>query len=300
MKILKWGALVLGILLVIIVILVTLGYLITEQHRNETYLIETEPIQISYDEETLATGRHVATIRGCIDCHGENLGGDVFIEDPVVGLLIASNLTTGRGGIGESYTDEDLVKAIRHGVNKDNKSVIFMPSHEYNQIDSNDLAALIAYIRSVEPVDNELPDTKIGLPFRMMYWLGGDIQLFPARLIDHSVPIPEPVLDRTPVELGKYVAATCTGCHGAGYSGGAIPGVPPDWPEASNITLNGPLGSWTEQDFLTAMRTGVTPDGRELRNEYMPWQVFGHMTDEELTGLFAYLQSVEPREFGNR
>jgi len=300
MKVLKWIAFAVGGAVLVLGIFASLAYLITEQHRNQTYFIESEPLQISYDEETLATGRHVATIRGCIDCHGANLGGDVFIEDPVVGLLIASNLTTGKGGIGEDYSDEDFVRAIRHGVNRDNKSVIFMPSHEYNLIDSKDLAALIAYIRSVEPVDNELPETKIGLPFRMMYWLGGDIHLFPARLIDHDTPIPEPVLNRTPVELGKYVAATCTGCHGAGFSGGKIPGVPPDWPVASNITMGGQMSVWTEEDFLTAMRTGITPDGRELINEFMPWQVFGQMTDDELSGLFAYLQTIEPRPDGNR
>lgn len=300
MKVLKWIAFAVGGAVLVFLILASLAYLITEQHRNQTYSIEPEPLQISYDEETLAIGRHVATIRGCIDCHGANLGGDVFIEDPVVGLLIASNLTTGRGGIDENYSDEDFVRAIRHGVNRDNKSVIFMPSHEYNLIDSKDLAALIAYIRRLDPVDNELPDTKIGLPFRMMYWLGGDIHLFPAMLIDHDIPVPEPVLNRTPVELGKYVAATCTGCHGAGFSGGKIPGVPPHWPVASNITMGGEMSVWTEEDFLTAMRTGITPDGRELINEFMPWQVFGHMTDDELSGLFAYLQTVEPRPDGSR
>lgn len=300
MKIIKWGLYSLLGVVFLLLIIITATYLITESHRNRVYDIQESSLLIDYSEESIENGRHIATIRGCTDCHGENLGGKVFIEDPIVGLFIASNLTTGVGGIGSEYTDEDYVKAIRHGVNKQNKSVIFMPSHEYNQIDSNDLASLIAYIRSLDPVDNELPSSKINLPFRLMYLLDSEIHLFPAQLIDHTLPVPESPLKRTPLELGSYVAATCTGCHGAGFSGGKIPGVPPHWPEASNLTPAGPLSSWTEADFLHAMRTGITPDGRELVNEFMPWQVFGSMTDEELQGLFTYLQSLTPAETGSR
>lgn len=286
-----------------LVIFISVMFFISKQHENQTYHIEVSPINIDYnDEELLETGRHVATIRGCVECHGANLGGDIFIEDPVVGTLVATNLTSGTGGIGSTYDDEDLIRSIRHGVRKDGKSVIFMPSHEYNVIDAGDMAALIAYIRSMEPANSShLPATKIGLPFRAMYVLsGGDIHLFPARLIDHSLPVPEPVAERTPLELGSYLATTCTGCHGDYYGGGRIPGVPPHWPEASNITTGGALADYSESDFFTAMRTGVTPDGREMNPEFMPWSVLGYMTDEELSGLFEYLKSLPPRATGSR
>lgn len=301
MKILKWVGYVVVIIIVAVLLILVSVYWISENHRNDIYDFPVESLTIpAGDESAITNGRHVATIRGCVDCHGGNLGGDIFIEDPVVGLLIATNLTTGNNGLGSEYTDEDFIRAIRHGVRKDGKSVIFMPSHEYNQIDRKDLADLIAYIRSLPPADSNLPETKIGLPFRAMYVLGGDIHLFPARLIDHSLPIPEPVENRTPIQLGEYLAATCTGCHGTGFSGGAIPGVPPHWPEASNLTAAGPMKDWSNLDFITAMRTGVTPDGRELINEFMPWSVFGNMTDNELHGLFVYLQSLPARETGLR
>jgi len=301
MKIIKWGIyIVLGIVL-IGTIFIAFIYFVTESHRNTIYDIPTESLPVTtYDEEALQNGKHVATIRGCIDCHGEHLEGDLFIEDPVVGRLIATNLTSGSGGIGSDYEDADWVRAIRHGVRKDGKSVVFMPSHEYNQIDRKDLADLIAYIKSLPAVDNEQPESKIGLPFRAMYLLTGDIHLFPARLIDHTLPIPEPVENRSPIVLGEYLAATCTGCHGAGFSGGQIPGVPPSWPEASNLTSSGPLSSYSADDFINTMRTGETPDGREMINDFMPWGVFGQMTDEELTGLFTYLQSLPERKTGSR
>lgn len=283
------------------VIFLTVIFSVSESHRNTIYDIPAEALSIPVNDETaIRNGKHVATIRGCIDCHGSKLEGDVFIEDPVVGLLIATNLTSGRGGIGSIYEDEDWIRAIRHGVRKDGKSVIFMPSHEYNQIDRKDLADLISYIKSVPPADNELPKTYIGLPFRAMYLLGGDIHLFPARLIDHSLPIPETIENRPPVELGEYLAATCTGCHGGSFSGGPIPGMPPNWPSATNLTKSGALANYSKDDFITTMRTGVTPDGRELQSQYMPWVVFGQMTDEELSGLFAYLKSLPELETGSR
>jgi mono/diheme cytochrome c family protein len=300
MKIIKWVLLVLGGFLFAIILGVFSIYLVTESHRTAEYEIEFNPIEITITPEAVENGRHVATIRGCVDCHGANLGGDVFIEDPVVGLFIATNLTSGAGGIANHYSDADFVRAIRNGVKKDKRSVIYMPSHEYNEIDSKDMNDLIAYIRSLEPVDNVMPESKINLPFRVMYFFDRDIHLFPARIIDHTRPIPEPVVNRTPIQLGEYVGATCTGCHGAGFSGGRIPGSPPDWPAATNLTRGGPLADWDEYEFITTMRTGITPDGRELPNQYMPWRVFGQMTDEELQGLFVYLQSLPATETGRR
>lgn len=299
MKIIKWIGISLGSIAALILIFIAVTYFITEQHRNQIYQIEGETVEVSADSAAIAHGKHVATIRGCVECHGDNLGGKVFIDDPAMGLLIATNLTDGEGGIGSEYTNEDLVKAIRNGVNKEGKPAIFMPSHEYNSIDSRDLSALISYIRSVEPVDNVQPESSIAILARLIY-LFGDLHLFPARMIDHEKPIPEPVESRTPLEMGEYLAATCTGCHGAGFAGGKIPGVPPDWPEASNITPSGNLGNWTADDFKAAMKTGVTPEGKELVMEYMPWQVLGEMNDEELEGLFTYLQSLPEKETGTR
>jgi mono/diheme cytochrome c family protein len=293
MKIVKWLLYGFGILVLAVLILVAAVYLITEKHRNTTYDIAAETIDIEVNQEVLDHGKHVATVRGCVDCHGEKLGGRIFIEDPVVGLLPADNLTTGEGGIGDEYSDADMIRAIRHGVRKDGKSVVFMPSHEYNEIDSKDLGSLIAYIRSVEPIDNPLPETQINIPFRLIYLIGGKLHLFPARLIDHSKPIPEPVENRNPMELGKYLAVTCTGCHGGDYKGGPIPGVPPSWPESTDITSEGNLGRWTPEQFKEVMRTGITPEGREMNTQYMPWQTFGRMTDEELEGLYTYFSSLE-------
>ncbi len=303
MKALKWVGITIGGLVIVLIVAAGILFVISKQHENKIYHIEIASIPINFDDEdALYNGRHVARVRGCVDCHGDHLGGDIFLEDPVVGVLVATNLTKGPGGIGNEYSDEDLIRATRHGVRKDGKSVIFMPSHEYNLIDEKDLGDLIAYIRSKDPVNsNHLPETKIGFPFRLIYVLSrGEIHLFPAMFIDHGVSVPPHVTERSPIETGAYLATTCIGCHGPNYGGGIIPGVPPNWPAASNITMGGPLADYSESDFATVMRTGVTPDGRQLDGEFMPYTVFGYMTDEELAGLFEYLRTRPVRETGTR
>lgn len=299
-KALKFAGVIIGVLLLTIIIALTTIYFITESRWNKTYDITSEMIEIPSDSVSIARGKHVFTIRGCVECHGENLGGKIFIEDPMVGRFVATNLTAGQGGIGSVYTDEDLIRSIRKGVKPNGKTVLFMPSHEYTLINQNDLAALIAYIRSAEPVNQVLPENKISIPMRAIYMMsGGEVHLFPAELIDQSLPLPitEP---QSVIEKGEYLAVTCTGCHGKFFSGGPIPGVPPHWPPASNITPGGKIVTWTEADFFKVMKEGITPDGRQLNSEFMPYQVFGNMTDDELHSLFTYLQVLEAREDGNR
>ena len=101
-------------------------------------------------------------------------------------------------------------------------------------------------------------------------------------------------LDGVTVEYGANLAVGCIGCHGEKFSGGPIIGVPPDWPEASNLTPAGPLGSWSEEDFVMLMRTGVKPTGEEVNPQYMPWPAIGQMTDDELSALWLYLESLPP------
>ncbi|MEX0661843.1 MAG: cytochrome c [Balneolaceae bacterium] len=298
-KALKITGLTIAVLFTILIAFAIVIYAITQQHWNTTYELSDEPVEISNGPGVLEHGRHLLTIRGCFDCHGENLAGKIFLEDPVVGRIVATNLTAGEGGVSRDYSDEDLVRAIRKGVRKDGKSVLFMPSHEYAMIHQKDLDAMVSYIRNIEPVDNNLPEHKINLPMRAMYLIGGDITLFPARVIDQTSPIPldEPATVR---ETGQYLSTTCIGCHGKNFSGGKIPGVPPNWPDASNLTPAGSMAEWSESDFFTAMREGITPDGRHLQNEFMPYEMVGEMTDEELHALFVYIKSIEPVETGIR
>lgn len=289
-KIVKWIGIILGGLLGLVILAVVVVYIISGSRLSQTYNVQVEAVTIPADEASLTLGKHILETRGCTDCHGENLGGQAFFNDSAMGVLYATNLTAGHGGIVSSYSDADWVLAIRHGIGQDRKSLLFMPSAEYYFLDDRDLGALIAYLKTVPPVDNETPEASIG-PMGRILFLAGQLPLTPAAMIDHAGPRPPASEPGVTVAYGQYLAAGCVGCHGSNYSGGLIPGAPPDTVPASNITPGGEMGGWSEADFIQAMRTGVTPGGQEM-DPFMPWKNIGKMTDDELKALWMYLQSL--------
>lgn len=292
-KVLKWVGIVLGGLLVLLLVAVGAVYVISNSRLNKTYNIQSEAVAVPTGDEAVQYGRHVAVIRGCTDCHGNNLAGDPLIEDPALAYLYASNLTTGKGGINGEYTDVDFVRAIRHGVDPDGKPLWFMPAQEFYYLNDDDLGALIAYIKSLPSVDNVIPENSGGLLGRILF-VTGQLPLVPAELIDHNAPRPPVVEPGITVEYGEYLAVGCKGCHHTNYAGGPIPGAPPDAPPAANLTPAGELSEWTEEDFINTMRFGITLEGNQLDPEWMPWPAIGQMTDEELQAVWLYLQSLPP------
>jgi mono/diheme cytochrome c family protein len=297
---LKWAGLGLLGLIAVLVLLGAGVYGYTEYRMGRTYDVPRNAFVATADEALIERGRHIATIRGCVDCHGPAMSGRLFVDAPPVFTLFASNLTSGEGGVAPDYTDADLAVAIRHGVNPEGKPLKFMPSHEFNVLSDEDVGAIVAYIRSLAPVDNVLEESSVG-PVGRLLFLAGELPLIPAEVIDHQAPRARaPAAGRTP-EYGAYLATTCTGCHGAGYSGGPIPGTPPDFPPAANITPHPEtgIGAWTEQDFFRALREGVRPDGSRLLRE-MPWPIIAQMTDDELGAVWAYLRTVPASEYGGR
>ena len=296
-KVLKWIGIVLAALIGLIILVVIIVFVISNSRINTTYDIKVKSVEIPTSEEVLEQGKHVAIVRGCTDCHTGNLAGGILFDSPAIGQINSTNLTSGQGGIGGTYTDEDWVRSIRHGVGPDNKPLILMPSHEFYFLSDDDLGALIAYLKTVPPADNQPPEITIG-PLTRVLFVTGQSDLVSAENIDHdSRPIaPEPGVT---VEYGQYMAVGCPECHGPGFSGGPIPG-PPEWPKAANITPGGDVANWTEQEFIDTLRNGFTPSGKQLNPEYMPWPTFGQMTDDELKAIWLYLQSLPAQETGNR
>lgn len=291
-NVLRWIGVVLAGLVGLLTVAAALVFFVSESRINKTYDIALESVASSTDEDALARGEHLAVIQGCTDCHGADLAGEPFLEDPAIGHLYASNLTAGEGGIGRVYTDADWVRAIRHGVGPDGKPLLYMPAQDFYHLSDEDLAALIAYLKSVPPVNNSLPDDAIG-PLGRILFLAGQLPLVPAEMIDHDGPRPYAPPPGVTVEYGQYLAVTCTGCHGQDLSGGPIPGAPPNWPPAANLTPAGHLAEWSEGDFISAMRTGISPDGHEI-DPVMPIEAVRAMTDEELKALWLFLQSLPP------
>ncbi|NBC02514.1 MAG: c-type cytochrome [Bacteroidetes bacterium] len=275
----------------VIVLIFSVIYLHTESDRQRTYPLTEYDIDIPDDSLSVEHGRRIFTIRGCVDCHGDNAGGKIVESGVLTGTIVAPNLTTGTGSALEGYSGEDIVRVIREGVKPNGQSVVLMPSHKFRVIHKRDIESLVAYLRYLPPVNRDLPATRLNFPIRFYYFLNRELGLFPANLIQRPVEFPQ--IDSTDVyEKGRYLASSCVGCHGHHLEGGPVPGAPPYWPEAPDLTASGPMGDWTKDQFKSAMKNGVTPDGRHLDEQYMPWPAFGQLTDEEFDLIWNYLHTL--------
>jgi len=287
----------LGLVALVSLVLYGLGW----YRLNRTYSIQTWLPRIPKDPAALLEGQRIFRYRGCEACHGEDLGGLVYMENPAIGQVVTPNLTTGAGGIGGQRDDLDLVSAIRHGVDPTGKPLLFMPSTEFYFLSDSDLGGLLAYIRSKPAVNNQPGPSQLSPTGFMIMNLTREITFLPAELIPHDqAPPAVPDTDITP-EYGKYLALSCPVCHGADLAGGEIPGLPPEWPAASNLTpgRGGRLPSWGEDGFIDFIRDGKK-HGRAVSSTYMPWSSYRYMSDLELKAVYAYLMGLEPREFGQR
>lgn len=284
----------LGYLLGAAVLCVAFGvviiYVATGRKLGRTYAITPKAVAVPTDAASVLRGKHLAATRGCVDCHGADLGGAKVIDDPAVGRMWGSNLTGGQGSRTAGFTDADWVRAIRHGLAKDGRSLVLMPSLEYSQFSDDDLGALIAHLKTIPKVDRASVPVSVG-PVGRALLLVGEIKLA-AEHIDHAGLRPPVVTVGATAEYGRYLAVGCTGCHGDKFAGGRIPGAPPDWPLSRNLTPAGDLAKWSEADFLKALETGVRPDGKQL-NPVMPL-AFGKMTEVEKRALWIYLKTLPP------
>lgn len=287
-RILKYFGYFLGAVVLLAGVGVAAVYVLSGNKLGRTYQVAVKPVTVPTDAATLLRGRHIAETRGCIDCHGADLGGAKVIDDPAVGLMWGSNLTGGQGSRTAAFTDEDWVRAIRHGIAKDGHPLVLMPSIEYSQFSDDDLGALIAYLKTVPKVDRERVPVSVG-PVARALILAGEIKLA-AEHIDHAGLRPPVVTPGLTVDYGRYLAVSCSGCHGEQFAGGRIPGAPPDWPLSRNLTPAGDLAKWSEADFLKVLETGIRPDGTQL-NPVMPL-AFGKMTEIEKKALWIYLKTL--------
>ena len=293
MKILRWlGKGVVGLLALA---LVAIGGLYAQTQwtltRKGTPPTRKAPV-ITRDSAQLAKGHKLTVTHGCQECHTQNLAGKVMADDPAFGRLVSSNLTAGAGGVLPHYDDRALDAAIRDGVSWDGRKLIIMPSLEYANLADDDVAAIIANIRERPPVDNLLPKVAMGPVGRGLIAAGKIPVAYD--LIDHkrTTRLQAPVAGT--LETGRYLASGCVGCHANDYGGGPIPGQPATAKHSANITPSGNLGRWTREQFVTAMREGKRPDGTVI-DSLMPWKAFGHMSDDELQGIYLYLRTLPPK-----
>lgn len=252
------------------------------------YDVALLPIVVPTDSGSVAEGARLAATRGCPGCHGARLEGRVFFEERGVARLVAPNLTRAV----REYSDAELARVIRHGVRRDGHSVFAMPSATFAGLSDADLGCLIAFLRSVPPVDGPGYELAVG-PLGRLGIATGKFRPVAADL-DHAATDAGAAGTaatrrgalQNPKVLGAYVARTaCAECHGTDLRGDPAIGGP-------NLTV---VAGYSQADFTTLLRTGVASGGRELAMmSPTARQRFVHLTDDEVLGLYLYLRGLKP------
>ncbi|MCX6057415.1 MAG: cytochrome c [Chloroflexi bacterium] len=290
-KIFKWIGIVLGSLVGLILIIGLVLILIGNARLNKTYDFPPSNIAIPTNEASIADGKHRA-VTLCEGCHGKDLGGiEKWFNAGPLGMVDSANLTAGEGGVGQEFTsDEDYVRAIRHGIDPEGKP-IFMPAvNSTSHLSDEDLGALIAYLKTIPPVDRKTSGHHF-TPLAKILFVAGVLPAMPAEVVSHETHVTAPERGVS-VEYGEYMVNTndCRICHGKELGGAPFPD-PTIKIITPNITPGGEVGFWSEEEFIGTIHSGITPSGHQL-NEHMPWETYKLFTDDELKAIYMYLHSI--------
>jgi mono/diheme cytochrome c family protein len=290
-QIFKWIGIVLGSLIGLLLVTSTVLYFMGNAHLNKTYDFPPSNITIPTDAASIEYGKHRAETL-CEGCHGKDLSGtnNWFSAGPL-GTIDSANLTSGEGGIAREYTsDEDYVKAIRHGIDPEGKPIFMVAVVSTAHLSDKDLGAIIGYVKSVPPVDHKTNGQNL-TPLAKILLAAGVFPRLPVEVVSHETNVNAPERGVT-AEYGAYLANTndCRLCHGPNLNGGPFPD-PTVKLISPNLTPGGELGPWTEEQFVNTIRTGVKPNGSQL-SDRMPWKNYRLFYDDELKAIWLFLQSL--------
>jgi mono/diheme cytochrome c family protein len=273
-----------------VIVIVGAGFIYFNAQRRLGQLWDNPvvDVKVAGTPEQIERGRYmVSTMPGCVGCHARNpaanppvLDGNRMADLAPLGEFYAPNLTP--GGRLRDWSDGEIIRAIREGVDKDGRGLVVMPAEEYKHLSDQDVQAIVAYLRSQGPVQNVTPPPKPGVLGTVLIGTGqvGTSRQEPVRNV--SAPPRGPT-----AAYGKYLVETsgCTACHGVNLDGQNIPPGPPPGPNIRTVK------GWTEQQFLRTLREGVNPSGHQLADT-MPWRQYGRATDDDLKALYEYVKAL--------
>lgn len=261
--------------------------------------------QLALAETPVERGRYIVEVIGaCGNCHNpggpidpdetRRLAGGTPITQPGMYAVPANITPDTETGIG-AWTDEQIIRAIREGVRPDGRVLgPPMPFVLYREISDQDVAAIVAYLRTVEPVHNVVEASRYEFPLPPSW--GPPVGEVPEP--DHA--------DK--VAYGAYLAGPlghCMECHSTPDANGI-----PDMENAlgaGGMPLYGPwgvtvapditpkaLGDRSDAEIRQIITTGVRADGSRLRPP-MGVRYYAHLTDEDQGAIVAYLRSLPPK-----
>ncbi len=313
-KFLKIAGYILGgviVLVIVFIIYFNSVFPIVDPPSNEK--VEITPARL---ERGKYLAHHVSV---CMDCHSTRdwskfsgpltpgtlgKGGDKFDEATagIPGVLYARNITP--AGVSR-YTDGELMRVITNGVTKEGKALFpLMPYMGYNNLTKEDLSSIVAYIRSLEAIKNDVPDGSLNFPLNLI------VKTIPPKSYK---PSPEPNRNN-PAEYGKYLVtiAGCFDCHTQmvkgnfimekAFAGGFEFHFPGGVVRSANITpepISG-IGAWTKDEFIERFKS-MDPEkyppmetGMNDFNTAMPWTMYSSMSNEDLGAIYEFLRTVKP------
>lgn len=277
------GLLVLAVGALLAVLAVS-GYGIAHGKEDRPLL----PLRVRPDPALRARGRHLAEL-SCVGCHsvGDSLplagGRDNFLRPPgmpALGELYAPNLTP--GGEVARYSEAELGRAIREGLDRRRQPMLVMPSNDFRGLSDRDLAALIAWLRAEPAVEHATPSRRLTLVAYLMLGMQA-VETSLQRPVIHAVPgVPEGPTAAYGEYMTNYLG--CADCHGADFRGGRNP-LNPRGPDLLPIIVHQP-----REAFVRALREGVGSHAQSLDPTLMPWHVLRRLSDVEIAAVYQYLR----------
>ena len=231
-----------------------------------------------------ARGERLGKVLGCTGCHGKDLTGHPWIEDPDLAILFTSNLTRAV----PLHSDAELARTIRFGARPDGSPLWEMPSHIFTDLSDPDMAALIAWLRTLKPAGKDHPRIVIGPGGRRMIE-AGEVRPEPEVVRSNRSKGPAPLDGRH--DWARYmIRATCSECHGIELKGDQDP---TDGPGTPDLII---AGGYSREEFRHLLRTGEPTGGRTLALMADVAQGrFVHLTDREADAIYDYLKARAER-----
>ena len=279
-----------------------------------------EDITIERTPERIERGRYLAnSVTVCMDCHStrdwskfsgpltpgtEGKGGERFDQSVgFPGVFYSRNITPANLS---NWTDGEIFRTVTTGVDKNGKALFpVMPYHYYGQLDREDIYSIIAYIRTLKPIENTVLVPKPDFPFSII-----------EHLIPHKANFQKRPAENDTINYGKYIitASGCVECHtkvekgqiitGLEFGGGREFNLPWGTVRSANITSDGNgIKTWTADMFVARFKqytdsTYKSPTmGPKDFNSIMPWTMYAHMKESDLRAIYAYLRTVKKQSF---
>lgn len=277
-RVFRWIGIAVASLAGLAIVASAVLYVLSEQTLQRKYPVPAITLSIPGDPESIQEGQRLATVRGCFPgCHGKNGEGAVMFDEAMIARIVAPNLTAAA----KKFSSAKLAGILRNGVRPDGPSMLVMPSETYTTLTDQDLARIIAFLKTMPEVPGPGPSIATGPIGR----LGLAIGKFKMAAQHIAETVPPPPSTSEPAKQGRYLAQSiCSECHGTALRGDSNPEFTS--PDLRMVTAYSP------EAFTRLLRTGVAIGDRNVG--VMTTQAknnLSRLTDSEIAALYSYLHS---------